>query len=139
MTEDEARRRLAGARVARLGTQGLEGRPHLVPVVFALRGDTVYSAVDHKPKRSAQLARLANVARHQAACLLADHYEDADWDALWWVRADGRGRVLQPEDPEAAEAVALLIERYSQYRDRPPHGPVLALDVHTWRGWAAAG
>jgi PPOX class probable F420-dependent enzyme len=138
MDAAEARARFAAARVARLATADAAGLPHLVPVCFAVAGDTVYSAVDHKPKRDRNLKRLANVRANPAVSLLADHYEDADWDALWWVRADGMGRVLEPEKPESRRAVELLAGRYSQYRERPPAGPVLAVDVHAWRGWSAA-
>ena len=69
--------------------------------------------------------------------LLADHY-DEDWSALWWVRADGIGRVLEPGEPAARDAVALLCERYAQYAERPPAGPVLAVAVSRWSGWSAA-
>ncbi|GIF95860.1 TIGR03668 family PPOX class F420-dependent oxidoreductase [Catellatospora citrea] len=132
------RERFATARVARLATVGPSGAPHLVPVVFALAGDTVYSAVDRKPKRTLALRRLANVAADPRVCLLADHYDD-DWSALWWVRADGAARVLAAADPEAATALALLAERYPQYVTQPPPGPVLAVDVARWTGWTAAG
>ncbi|HSD79074.1 MAG TPA: TIGR03668 family PPOX class F420-dependent oxidoreductase [Solirubrobacteraceae bacterium] len=138
MTAAEARRRFAAARVARLATADATGRPHVVPGVFAVAcdSDTVYSAVDDKPKRTTRLRRLANVAANPAVALLADHY-DEDWDALWWVRADGTGRVLQPGDGEAARAVALLAARYGAYAARPPAGAVLAVDVTRWSGWAA--
>jgi PPOX class probable F420-dependent enzyme len=136
VTPDEARERFAAARVARLATADPSGRPHVVPIVFALAGDTIYSAVDHKPKRSTRLRRLDNVARNPAVSLLADHYED-DWSALWWARADGTGRVLEPGDEEARGAVALLRERYTPYAERPPSGPVLAVDVTRWSGWSA--
>ena len=89
MTPEEARRRFAGARVARLATISADGAPHLVPFVFAVAGDTVYSAVDAKPKRTTALKRLANIDRDPRVTLLADHYDD-DWTALWWVRADAR-------------------------------------------------
>jgi PPOX class probable F420-dependent enzyme len=131
----EARERFAGARVARLATADADGRPHLVPVVFAVREDTVYSAVDAKPKRTTRLRRLANVVENPAVSLLVDHYED-DWDRLWWVRADGRGRVLGADDPEAVAAVALLQARYPQQRGA---GVVLAVDVEQWSGWVASG
>ena len=134
MTPEEARGRFATSPVARLATADAAGRPHLVPVVFAVAGDTVYSAVDHKPKRSTALRRLANVAANPRVALLVDHYED-DWRALWWVRADGTGRVLDPGDREARDGIARLVERYPQYRDRPPAGPVLAVDVERWSGW----
>ncbi|HEX4010622.1 MAG TPA: TIGR03668 family PPOX class F420-dependent oxidoreductase [Solirubrobacteraceae bacterium] len=135
MTRDEARARFAAARVARLATAGSDGRPHIVPVVFALDGDCVYSAVDAKPKRTTALRRLANVTENPAVALLVDHYED-DWDALWWVRADGRGRVLASSAGEARRAVALLAARYPQQRAT---GAVLAVDVDRWSGWSAAG
>jgi PPOX class probable F420-dependent enzyme len=129
----EARERFASARLARLATADAAGVPHIVPLVFALDGDTLYSAVDRKPKRTTDLKRLRNVAANPRVALLADHYADDDWDALWWARADGTGRVLDA----APEAVALLRERYLQYRDAPPEGPVLAVEVHRWSGWRA--
>ena len=135
----DARARFAAARVARMATVGAGGRPHLVPVVFALEGDTVYTAVDDaKPKATLRLKRLANITANPAVALLADHYED-DWNALWWVRADGSARVIEPADPEAARARELLAARYEQYRDAPPPGPVIAVAVERWSGWSAAG
>jgi PPOX class probable F420-dependent enzyme len=136
MTGEEARRRFAAARVARLATADATGRPHLVPMVFALAGDTIYSAVDKKPKRSTSLRRLANVAANPQVAVLVDHYDD-DWRTLWWVRADGTGRVLDAAEPEGRDAVAQLTERYPQYRLQPPPGPVLAVDVEHWSGWSA--
>jgi PPOX class probable F420-dependent enzyme len=142
MTEDEARRRFASRPVARLATADAQGRPHLVPVVFVVAGDTVsgdtvYNAVDAKPKRSTALRRLANVAANPHVALLVDHYED-DWRALWWVRADGTGRVLDAGEPEARDAIARLVDRYPQYREQPPAGPVLAVDVERWSGWTGS-
>ena len=121
--------------MARLATVGPGGAPHLVPICFALAGETIYNAVDHKPKRTMRLRRLGNVAANPQVAVLADHYDDGDWSALWWVRADGRGRVLDPESAEARRAVELLAERYAPYRDSPPSGPVLAVDVERWSGW----
>jgi PPOX class probable F420-dependent enzyme len=131
----EARRRFAAARVARLATADAAGVPHLVPMVFVLVADTVYSAVDAKPKRTTALRRLANVRANPRVAVLADHYED-DWTALWWVRADGTGRILDGGD-EFARALDALAGRYAPYRDHRPPGPVLAVDVDAWTGWAA--
>lgn len=139
MTPHQARVRFAAARVARLATVGEDGAPHVVPIVFALDGDRVYHAVDHKPKRTTKLRRLDNIAANPRVALLADEYDDADWSRLWWVRADGVARVLASEDDEARVAVALLAQRYAQYRDTPPAGTVVAIDVKRWRGWSAAG
>jgi PPOX class probable F420-dependent enzyme len=132
--EAEARERFGAARVARLATADAQCRPHLVPVVFAVRDETIYSAVDAKPKRTSKLRRLANVTENPVVSLLVDHYED-DWDALWWVRADGRGRVLEGDEPEARQAIGWLRERYPQQQAT---GAVLAVDVERWTGWAAA-
>lgn len=135
MRPAEARARFAAARVAHLATADAAGRPHLVPIAFAVAGDTVYSAVDAKPKRTRALRRLANVRANPAVSLLADHWDEEDWDRLWWVRADGRGRVLDPGDAEARHAVELLRERYPRQR---AEGEVLAVEVERWSGWAAA-
>ena len=142
MTE-ELWARVAAWPVARLATVGPGGRPHLVPCCFALdgpgsgvspEGDVAYSAVDSKPKRSEQLRRLENVRANPAVCLLVDHYED-DWSALWWVRLDGRGRLVEA-GPERSRALELLCAKYAQYRRNPPGGPVLAIDITGWRSWS---
>ena len=136
MTAAEARRRFAAARVARMASVGSSGRPHLVPIVFALAGETIYSVVDAKPKRTVALRRVENVVANPLVSVLADHYDDADWQELWWARADGNARVLQVEEAEARRAVGLLAARYPQQR---AVGPVLAIDVESWSGWSASG
>lgn len=126
---------MAESRVAHLATTDPDGRPHLVPIVFALDGDTVYTAVDSKPKRSRTLRRIENARVRPDVTVLVDHW-DEDWARLWWVRLRGRARVLEGGD-EAARAVELLIEKYAQYREAAPRPPVLAIDVDEWRDWQA--
>jgi PPOX class probable F420-dependent enzyme len=127
---------VASARMAHLATVGADGRPHLVPICFVVLGDVVYSAVDHKPKRRTRLRRIANVEATGHACLLVDRYSE-DWSALWWVRLDGRARLVGDPD-EKAHAIAALVDKYEQYADQAPTGPVLALDITRWSGWSAA-
>ena len=127
------RARAGAARVARLATVTPDGRPHAVPVCFVLTGDVAYTAVDGKPKSTRALQRLANLRAHPDAALLIDHYDD-DWSAIWWVRIDVRGSVLDP-GVEQDRAIAALCDKYEQYRDAPPGGPVIALDVVGWRAW----
>ena len=127
--------RLTAARVARLATTDLDGRAHLVPIVFALAGETLYSAVDRKPKRSSTLRRVENARVRPDVTVLVDHYED-DWRRLWWIRLRGRARVLD-EGEEREHALALLAEKYPQYRSEPPDGPVLAVDITEVRAWSA--
>jgi PPOX class probable F420-dependent enzyme len=129
------RRLVASARSARVATIDPDGRPNLVPIVFVLEGDTLYSSVDAKPKESPQLRRLANVRdRPEGIAVLIDHYEE-DWPELWWVRLRGRARVLT-DGPERDRALELLVEKYARYRDMPPQGDVLTVDVAEWRGWS---
>src|SRR2546423_7646238 len=91
MDAAEARAFFEGARVARLATVRPDGAPHLVPVTFAVRGDTVWTAVDAKPKRTRALARLRHVRAEPRVALLVDRYAE-DWRELWWGRAGGGGR-----------------------------------------------
>ena len=127
--------RVISARVARLATIDADGRPHLVPIVFAVDGDTLYSAVDRKPKRSQTLRRIENARVRPDVTILVDHYED-DWRHLWWIRLRGSARVLD-EGEERERALALLHDKYPQYRDEPPDGPVLAVDITEVREWSA--
>jgi PPOX class probable F420-dependent enzyme len=129
------RERVATARVARLATIDPDGRPHLVPIVFVLDGDRLYTAVDAKPKRSRRLRRIENARERPDVTVLVDEYDD-DWRRLWWVRLRGRARVLD-DGEEAERAVALLAEKYEQYRHEPAGVPVLAVDVIEWRSWTA--
>jgi len=127
--------RLTGARIARLATTDPDGRPHLVPIVFAVEGDTLYSAVDRKPKRSTKLRRIENARVRPDVTILVDQY-DEDWQQLWWIRLRGRARVLDDGD-EHSHALSLLQEKYPQYRSEPPDGPVLAVDITDVRSWSA--
>ena len=133
--EAEARRRFAASPVARLATVTPSGAPHVVAVTFALDGDTLWWAVDAKPKRTLALQRLANIAAEPRVSLLVDHYED-DWRSLWWVRADGQARTALPDDEPAA--LELLRARYPAYRTAPPPGPIIAVDVHRVTWWSAS-
>lgn len=122
--------------MARLASVDLEGRPHLVPICFVLDGDTIYSAVDKKPKRTPKLKRLENVRTNPRVSVLVDGY-DEDWSRLWWVRLDGLARTVEGER-ERARALGLLEAKYEQYRSEPPDGPVLAVEIERRRGWSAS-
>jgi PPOX class probable F420-dependent enzyme len=134
LTDRELRDRFTHAGVLRLGTADADGKPHLVPATFAVVGDVVTIAVDHKPKRHASLKRLHNIEENPAVTLLVDHYE-GDWDRLWWVRADGEAQVIANE--LAHELVDALVDKYEQYRERRPAGPVIKVQVNRWSGWSA--
>jgi PPOX class probable F420-dependent enzyme len=121
--------------VARLATVRPDGAPHVVPVTFALLDeDRLVIAVDDKPKTTRRLQRLANIEAEPRVSLLVDHY-DADWQRLWWVRLDGTALVAAGGEGE--RLLGPLVEKYPQYRDAPPPGPVIVVTIGTVRSWSA--
>jgi PPOX class probable F420-dependent enzyme len=112
------------------------GQPHIVPITFAQQGDRIFCAVDAKPKSTRQLARLRNIRENPRVAVLADHYAE-DWSLLWWARADGRAEILTGQQSMAAP-IRLLADRYAQYTQQPPAGPVISIAVGRWTGWAAS-
>ena len=128
--------RLAEAEVGRLATLRPDGRPHLVPITFALVGESLVHMVDHKPKTTQQLQRLANLESHPFASVLVDRY-GADWEDLWWVRVDGSARVVD-SGPDWEAARSALVTKYRQYRETPPTGPAVLIEIASISGWAAS-
>lgn len=135
MAEFEAAARFADAPVAMLSTVGADRAPHLVPVVFGVHNDVVYTAVDAKRKSTQRLRRLANIAANPRVCMLVDHYDD-DWSQLWWVRADGLAEVHESGEARAV-GYALLRSKYPQYQRIALDGPVVTVAVDRWSSWHA--
>ena len=136
MDEAQIRRRLGEVRVAHLATNGSDGRPHIVPICFVVVSGEIFFAVDQKPKRTSDLRRLRNIAANPHVAVLADHYEE-DWNRLWWVRVDGRARVLDAADESSESAIDALAARYPQYRSARPSGPVVSIHIERLSGWSA--
>jgi PPOX class probable F420-dependent enzyme len=120
------------ARVGRLATVDPRGRPHVVPICFAIEGDTLYTAVDEKPKRTRRLQRLRNIEADPRVEVLVDEY-DEDWSRLRWVRLRGRARIVDDR-----RGVDLLARKYPQYAARPPAGPVIAVSIEERSEWRAS-
>jgi PPOX class probable F420-dependent enzyme len=133
--EPSLRQRVTQARVARLATVLPGGGPHIVPITFAVDGDTIVTAVDHKPKTTMSLQRLKNIEANPMASVIVDHYDD-DWSQLWWVRADGVAAIHQSGE-EMAAGYALLRRKYLQYQRIALDGPVVTVDVQKWSSWQA--
>ena len=108
----------------------IDAAAHVVPCCFAVLDDgTVVSAVDGKPKSTAALRRLDNIAANPRVSLVADHYDD-DWSHLWWVRLDGTAEIIHHGDAYEA-ALDALVEKYEQYRSQRPPGAVIVVSPHT--------
>jgi len=129
---------LREARVARLATADAGGQPHVVPVCFAVDGETIYTPLDEKPKRVAprRLRRVRNIEANPRIALIVDHYEE-DWRRLRFALVTGTARIIE-DGPEHARAIALLREKYPQYRAmRLEDRPVLVISPHKVVTWAA--
>ena len=126
---------LAAAPVGRLATTAADGTVHLVPICFAVVDGHIASAVDHKPKRTNHLQRLADIGATGRATFLVDHYDD-DWSQLWWVRADGEAAIHYSGE-EMAGGYAWLRQKYLQYQRIALDGPVVTVDVKKWSSWQA--
>ena len=135
MADKEAVAMFAESPVAMLATVGSDTAPHLVPVVFAVHGDVVYTAVDAKRKSTLRLRRLVNIEGNPRVSMLVDHY-DKDWTQLWWVRADGLAAVHYSGEAMAV-GYALLRAKYTQYQRIALDGPVVTVDVQKWSSWRA--
>ena len=129
-------RLLADERRGHLGLLDGEGAPRVLPVTYAVFDGCVWSAVDHKPKRveGSELARVRWLRADPRSAFTVDRYDD-DWDHLAWVQLLGATQVLEAERHGAV--LDALAERYPQYRERRPEGPLLRLRPERARCWRA--
>jgi PPOX class probable F420-dependent enzyme len=135
--DEQVRRFVAKRRVGHLATADVSGKPHVVPVCFALLEDTVYIAIDEKPKRGEPLSlrRLRNIAQNPRVAVVVDVYDDADWSRLGFVLAHASARILDEGD-EHARAIAALRDKYAQYRGMAlEQRPVIAADIESSTAW----
>lgn len=131
---------LDARRVAHLATADANGVPHVVPVCFAIVGDTLYMAIDEKPKRKTDrpLKRLRNIAENPAVAIVADRY-DEDWTRLGWIMLHGTAEILL-EGMEHARAQARLRMRYPQLNDMKIESlPVIAVRLESASSWGDLG
>ena len=139
---DDVRATLESAQHGYLSTASADGDPHLQPVVFQVVGDSIYIAIDEKPKTTLRLRRLTNIESNPKFALLVDHYAD-DWSKLWWILLRGPAEVLWPsawDHDEATMVIAALRQKYLQYE---PMGleerPLLKLTPERVTRWSASG
>jgi PPOX class probable F420-dependent enzyme len=121
-------------RVGRLGFLDDEDRPRVLPITFALAEGAIWSAIDRKPKRTGEPARVRWLRRRPEAALTLDVYDD-DWSRLAWVQLLGTVAVTGAGD--GATGLAALTAKYARYRDEPPPGPLLRLEIERALCWRA--
>jgi len=145
LTESQERF-IADARVARLATADADGRPHVIPVCFihadlGYGSDAIYIVLDRKPKTTelTRLRRVRNILANPQASLVVDHY-DEDWQTLRYILVSCQAGLLNGDEPEATRAVALLREKYPQYRLMELDGnPVIKLTPLRYTAWSFTG
>jgi PPOX class probable F420-dependent enzyme len=130
-----ARDLIGHERVARLAFLDGDDRPRVLPITFAVAGEAIWSAIDRKPKRTGEPARVRWLRRRPEAALCLDLYDD-DWSRLAWVQVLGRVALLDAAD--GADGLAALTAKYAQYRQQPPPGPLLRLEPERALWWRAA-
>ncbi len=141
LSADESRALFRTADHAILGVNGPHGPPLVVPITFALveaeDGARVVSAVDHKPKASTRLRRLALMRADPRVSVLVERYDD-DWRLLRWARADGDAEVVPAgaPDPRRDDELVALAAKYPPYAGHPPQGDLVRIRVRRWTGWS---
>ncbi len=136
---DPQRAFLAAQRVARLASADAAGRPHIVPVCYVCDGELIFIALDEKPKRvgALELKRVRNIHENPHVALVVDHYSE-DWSQLAYVLIRGTATLLPVGAPQHEHAVALLRQRYPQYRTMHIEAqPVIAIQPAKVISWGA--
>lgn len=137
MFDQLEREYVASARVGRLATADGDGRPHAVPVCFALREGRIVTPIDEKPKEAppGALRRLRDIAKNPRVALVVDHYTE-DWADLGWVQVRGTATRLDPGAAGHARGIAVLREKYDQYADHDlEERPVIEINPGSVRSW----
>ena len=131
--------RLSETPVGHLATADANGRPHVIPVCFAYDGQHIYSVLDAKPKRGSLtgLRRVRNILANPQVSLVIDHY-DEDWTRLWYLLVQGRAELVA-DGPDPPAAIAVLRDKYPQYREMPLDGnPVIRITPERVTGWSGS-
>jgi len=124
---------LLRARRGYLATIGADGLPHVVPACFTWAGETIWTAIDGKPKTSQHLQRIEDIKANPKVTFVVDRW-DEDWSRLAWLQARGTAKILA-RGAETQRIVAALKSKYTQYSETPLEGPVIRIDVQKWVSW----
>ena len=120
--------------VARLGFLDDRDCPRVLPITYAVWDNAIWSAVDRKPKKPGEPARIRYLRRRPEAAVVIDRYS-SDWRRLAWVQI--LGAVTIEAIADAPQAAAALVAKYRPYADEPPPGPLLRLAPERILCWSA--
>lgn len=138
MTLSDAQRRyVETGRVGRLSTVDAEGRPHVVPICYAMADDVLYTPLDEKPQSvdATELRRVRNIRANPSVTLVVDHYTE-QWDELGWVQLRATAAITDPDEPPHGDAVRALRDKYDQYATHNlEQRPLIRIDVGSVQSW----
>jgi PPOX class probable F420-dependent enzyme len=145
MLGEAERRVIETARVARLATADATGRPHVVPICYALLTDDaspmLVTPIDEKPKTAEpnDLRRVRDIRANGAVAVVIDRYSE-HWDRLGWLQLRGTASVHDRADDGYTAAVRALRQRYDQYvghalEDRP----MIRIRIGSVSAWGELG
>jgi PPOX class probable F420-dependent enzyme len=138
--EPWARRLLIESSSAHLGTSTKDGTPHVVPICYVYDGNSIYSSIDEKPKRTSpdRLRRVRNIIENSSVSLVVDKYGE-DWSKLRYVIVPGIAQILHEGD-EHKRAISLLRKKYHQYRSmKLENRPIVKIRPVSVIAWSATG
>ena len=107
---------ISEGRVGRLATADASGQPLVVPICYAFDGESLFSAIDAKPKTPGPqgLKRIRNIRENPRVSIVIDRY-DEEWSRLRYVIIQGQAEILT-EGGAFSRGVDLLLAKYPQYR-----------------------
>jgi PPOX class probable F420-dependent enzyme len=129
---------LTSARVGHLATVDTRGRPHALPVCFALVDGTIFTPLDEKPKRvpDDRLQRVRDILANPSVCLVVDRYSE-NWDELAWLQVRAEAELLPIESSGREPIIQALRDRYPQYQrmalERRPLLKLVPRRIVSWR------
>jgi len=93
--------------LCRLATASKKGKPHVVPVIYALDGEDIVIAVDYKTRK------LANLMENPEAALVVDEYRPNGG-----LMVEGRCEIYE-RGKEYLRLLQILFDRFDYYRKNP--------------------
>ena len=136
--DESTREFIRDHRVARLATVGVDGQPAVVPICYVLEAECIYTPIDEKPKSvtASKLKRVRNIKANPRVALVIDDYSE-DWSKLAYVLITGTASIISPDNDEHVRAVALLREKYPQYRSmKIEERPMIKITPVRIKRWA---
>ena len=140
--DERAKEFIREHRVARMATVDGDSQPIVVPICYVFDGESLYTPIDEKPKSvpAGELKRIRNIKTNSHVAMVIDDYAE-DWSRLAYVLVSGAAEILESgsRNPEHERAVALLREKYPQYRSMAiDERPIIKIRPSRLKMWTSS-